>query len=275
MAFGRAACYNRSHANDTVRAILHVPRWRRGRDHGAPGVHGGRNGVPPVGATAALNVPQPAPDWVVASWEQRVGTWIAENPSKSGPNAVDAFGIDWRWGLGKKSLMGRLHAIRSGRDVGTLWDYHEYWHPGERQLIAAQYGNDGSYGVGVHTTRRRVVRDPPDLLRSRGAHDDAGRATGAGGRGREHRGPVRRGCRRRLDGERAVRVPPNARVTRVRTTRRVPRLRSAGRPAARGIPDRHGRTARFEVGYLHHFVPGHGGPIKVNDVLSMSLGVPF
>ncbi|MEZ5319858.1 MAG: DUF2490 domain-containing protein [Vicinamibacterales bacterium] len=34
-------------------------------------------------------------------------------------------------------------------------------------------------------------------------------------------------------------------------------------------------TTRLEVGYLHHFIPGHGGRSRVNHVLSVALGIPF
>ena len=93
----------------------------------------------------------PIPDRVLANWEKLIGTWIADNEAyKSERDPVDAYGISWEWGLGKKSLVGRLYGIRDGKEVGTFWEFREFWHPGEGRVIATQHGSDGTYGAGPH-----------------------------------------------------------------------------------------------------------------------------
>jgi hypothetical protein len=66
---------------------------------------------------------------------------------------MDAYGIEWEWGLGKKSLVGRLYGIKGGKDVGTFWEFREFWHPGEARLIATQHAGDGTYGTGPHEVK--------------------------------------------------------------------------------------------------------------------------
>jgi len=92
------------------------------------------------------------PDWVRGEWEFLVrgsGTWIADNSAfKSDNNPYDAFGIHWEYGLGKKSLKGRLYGIIDEKDIGTFWEFRIFYHPQEKQVIAMQFGSDGTYGVG-------------------------------------------------------------------------------------------------------------------------------
>jgi len=111
--------------------------------------------------TAAGNRPEdapfgaaPPPAWVATYLEAMIGTWIADNrPHRSEDEPFDAYGIEWKWGVGKKSIVGRLFAMRDGKEVGTVWDFREFWHPGDGQLIASQFGSDGTYGVGPHARK--------------------------------------------------------------------------------------------------------------------------
>jgi hypothetical protein len=92
---------------------------------------------------------EPIPDWVVAHWEGLIGIWTTDNAAyKSDRETMDAYGIEWKWGLGKKSLVGRLYGIRDGAEVGSFWQFREFWHPGEGRLVATQFGSDGTYGAG-------------------------------------------------------------------------------------------------------------------------------
>jgi hypothetical protein len=104
-----------------------------------------------VGLPAAAEPPAPAPQWVTGMWTELVGTWVADNSAyRDERDTMDAYGIEWRWGIGRKSLVGRLYGIKDGKEAGTFWEFREFWHPGERRLIAAQFGSDGSYGAGPH-----------------------------------------------------------------------------------------------------------------------------
>ncbi|MEZ5319682.1 MAG: hypothetical protein R2752_19935 [Vicinamibacterales bacterium] len=97
----------------------------------------------------AQSTPQPVPPVVQEAWEHLIGTWVADNAAYKGPgDPNDAFGIEWQWGLGRQSLVGRLYGIRDGKDIGTYWQFREFWHPGEGRIIATQFGSDGSYGAG-------------------------------------------------------------------------------------------------------------------------------
>ena len=94
---------------------------------------------------------EPAPPHVVAFWERLVGTWVADNtPYKSDLDPMDAYGIEWKWGLNRKSIVGRLYGIRDGKEIGTFWEFREFWHPGERRVVAMQFGTEGTYGAGPH-----------------------------------------------------------------------------------------------------------------------------
>ena len=62
---------------------------------------------------------RPAPPEVVAYWKSLAGTWIADNSQyKSDLDTLEAYGIQWTWGLTKKSMVGRLYGIKGGKDVG-------------------------------------------------------------------------------------------------------------------------------------------------------------
>jgi len=93
------------------------------------------------------------PQWVQADWEywtQGSGRWIADNSAyKSESETFDAYGTEWKWGLGKKTLKGRLFAMKDGREVGTVWEFLSYWHPGEKRLVVNQWGSDGTFATGT------------------------------------------------------------------------------------------------------------------------------
>jgi hypothetical protein len=100
---------------------------------------------PPAGAL---------PEWARAYLAAMVGSWVTDNAAhRSAGEPFDAYGMEWKLAVGGHSLVGRLYGIRDGKDVGTSWEFREFWHPGEARLIASQFGADGTYGVGPHERR--------------------------------------------------------------------------------------------------------------------------
>lgn len=93
------------------------------------------------------------PAWVIADWEKRAqgeGTWVADNSAyQSETEPFEAYGLKWSWGLGQKSLTGRLYCIQDGRDVWTAWTFLEYWDPETKELKLIQNGSDGTVGKGT------------------------------------------------------------------------------------------------------------------------------
>lgn len=100
----------------------------------------------PAGQTAAV-----IPAEVTTNWEQLVGTWVADNSAyKSDQDPFDGFGLEWSWGIDRKSVVGRLYGIQDGQEAGTFWEFREYWHPGDQTLVTMQFGVGGTFGVGPH-----------------------------------------------------------------------------------------------------------------------------
>ncbi len=105
-------------------------------------------------AVGARGLSGASPEWVARYFESMVGTWIAENTVYRGPaEPFAAYGIEWKLGLGGKSLVGRLYAIREGKEADTIWEFREFWHHGDGALLATQLGSDGTYGVGPHVRK--------------------------------------------------------------------------------------------------------------------------
>ncbi len=101
-----------------------------------------------VQSTAAADMPA----WFEKKWStdtQGTGKWIADNSKyKSESEPVDSYGIEYSRGAGKKSLKFRLYAISDNKESGTIWEYREFWHPGEKKVLVYQWGSDGTFGFG-------------------------------------------------------------------------------------------------------------------------------
>ena len=125
----------------------------------------------------------PRPAWADEYMRSMIGTWIADNSAfKSEQEPFDAFGIEWSWGIGRQSLVGRLFGLREGKEVGPFWEFREFWHPGEGQLLASQFSPTGTYGVGPHTRKADGTYEMLQVF-----HDPSG-------------GTMRVGHRSRVDG---------------------------------------------------------------------------
>jgi hypothetical protein len=77
------------------------------------------------------------------------GRWITDNSAfKSKDEPSDAYGTEWKWGIGKQSIRGRLFGIQGGKETDTFWEYLLFWHPNERRAIFQQFGSSGVFGTG-------------------------------------------------------------------------------------------------------------------------------
>lgn len=97
-------------------------------------------------------IAKPMPKWLLEDWENRTkdkGIWIADNAAyKSEQEPFDAYGLKWELGLGGKHLKGRLYCIKAGNDIGTVWQFTEYWNPEKGKVEIMQIGSDGTLGQG-------------------------------------------------------------------------------------------------------------------------------
>ncbi|NJM53120.1 MAG: hypothetical protein HC846_06840 [Blastocatellia bacterium] len=102
--------------------------------------------------TQPRNAETVMPKWLTEHFEFLVsgkGRWVADNSKfKSEREPFDEYGMEWTWGLGKKSLKGRLFALRDKKELGTFWEFIIFWHPSQRKVIAQQFNGGGIYGEG-------------------------------------------------------------------------------------------------------------------------------
>lgn len=107
----------------------------------------------PIPSAPAEN--QAIPDWYLRDIEDKTrdgGVWIADNSAyREEDGGIDAFGIEWRAGIGGKSMVGRLFSLRDGQELATHWEFRMFWHPVDREAMAYQFGVDGTVGWGVAT----------------------------------------------------------------------------------------------------------------------------
>ena len=107
---------------------------------------------------------QEIPKWLVQEWESKVkdsGIWIAHNSKYQNENEpYDAYGQKWEWGIGKKSLKGKLFAIKDGKELGTIWEFRLFWDPLKKKAFIQQFGGDGTYGIG------ELIYDKENVSRS-------------------------------------------------------------------------------------------------------------
>ncbi len=97
---------------------------------------------------------QKIPDWFVENMEQSIGTWITDNKAYKNENEpFDQYGMDWEWGIGKQSIIGRLYGLIKGKKQGTFWEFRQYWDVAKNEGIVVQYGGDGTIGIGPITMK--------------------------------------------------------------------------------------------------------------------------
>lgn len=106
----------------------------------------------PLFCFAQNTIEKSIPQWVKDNWAAHTnddGIWITDNSQyKSEQEPFNAYGMEWEWGLGKASLKGRLYCIQDGKDVGTVWQFLNFWDPELQQHRMVQIGSNGTIGQG-------------------------------------------------------------------------------------------------------------------------------
>lgn len=103
-------------------------------------------------SAVAARSPATMPAWFVAHLEYMVregGVWRAENAAyRSDAEPADAYGTEWHYGIGRKSITGRLFGIVDGEETATYWEFRLAWHAASGRAIFHQFGADGTVGLG-------------------------------------------------------------------------------------------------------------------------------
>lgn len=92
--------------------------------------------------------PSEIPEDVMEEWTNLTkdgGRWT----STDNGGQYDSWEMTFSWGLGKKSVDASLNAIKDRKNLGSLWKYKMFYHPGTNEVVLEQWSSDGSYGVGT------------------------------------------------------------------------------------------------------------------------------
>lgn len=103
-------------------------------------------------ASSGQSVSTGMPKWLAdhfAFMTAGSGRWIADNTKFRTENEpFEKYGTEWKWGLGKRSITGRLFALNGGKEAGEFWEYRVFWHPKEKRAVFEQFGATGVFGIG-------------------------------------------------------------------------------------------------------------------------------
>lgn len=89
------------------------------------------------------------PNWFLTDLEQNIGTWYADNtPHMSAQETNDTYAMEWKWGIGKTSIIGRLYAMKDGKEVQDFWQFRQYWDNEKQVAVVQQFGGYGMTGIG-------------------------------------------------------------------------------------------------------------------------------
>lgn len=112
----------------------------------------------PLGASSSApprhgnDGPAPPPRWFETHMEFMTrggGRFITSNaPYHSDAEPLDQYGLEWSYGLGRKSLTGRLFGLADGKERATFWEFRTFWDPASKQVRVLQFGADGTVGEG-------------------------------------------------------------------------------------------------------------------------------
>ncbi|QNJ98327.1 hypothetical protein [Constantimarinum furrinae] len=90
------------------------------------------------------------PQWFLNDMESNIGVWITDNDTYVSENEpYTQYGMEWRWGIGKTSIIGRLFGVVDGKETGDFWQFRQYWDNIEGKAVLVQFGNGGVTGIGT------------------------------------------------------------------------------------------------------------------------------
>ena len=93
--------------------------------------------------------PYAVPEWFNTLNANSIGYWVADNSKyKSEQETYDAYGIEWKWGIGKSSIIGRLFGMSDRKEVGDFWQFRQYWDNEKQEAIISQFGYGAALGIG-------------------------------------------------------------------------------------------------------------------------------
>jgi len=96
-----------------------------------------------------VDEPKTIPQWFMKDLENNIGRWIADNSKhKSEKEPSTSYGIEWKWGIGKTSIIGRLFGVVDGKETGDFWQFRQYWDNVKGEGIIVQFGHGGVMGIG-------------------------------------------------------------------------------------------------------------------------------
>ncbi|MBZ0326016.1 MAG: hypothetical protein K8F54_00290 [Altibacter sp.] len=87
--------------------------------------------------------------WFSEDLKANIGRWEADNsPYVSEEEPYETYVMEWSWGIGKTSIIGRLFGVKDGQETGDFWEYRQYWDNVKQAGMLLQFGQGGVIGIG-------------------------------------------------------------------------------------------------------------------------------
>ncbi len=108
-------------------------------------------------------LPTTIPDWFFADMEAHIGRWETDNSKYQSDNErFDTYVVEWQWGIGKRSMTGRLFGLENGKESPDFWHFRQYWDNLEQKAVVQQFGQGGVIGTGelryIDDTRSELIQ---------------------------------------------------------------------------------------------------------------------
>ncbi|PKA83734.1 hypothetical protein ATE92_1900 [Ulvibacter sp. MAR_2010_11] len=87
---------------------------------------------------------------VFTGFKSDIGIWVAINATyTSAEEPYQSYGMEWTWGIGQASIIGRLYGIFDGKESGDFWQFRQYWDNVNNVGVLVQFGHNGITGIGT------------------------------------------------------------------------------------------------------------------------------